>query len=232
MRGLYLWFSLCAAIIFVISLLYIYRQKYHITWHSFDGGYRIAEISNALTSKECDELMKLAYHNGMEDSYVWGKTNNEVRDNYRKSKQAWIPSHSLPVTLKMSKLSEMLTNLPQQNQEHIQIVQYDEGGRFDNHFDVCTSTDANNCQAMNSGAGERKATLLFYLNDEFSGGETVFPDIGFVSKPKKGKAILFWNTNSSEKVLWQSKHRGNSVQGGNKWIATIWSHPFSYPKVQ
>jgi len=222
---------LCAAIlVLVILLIHNSSRNMYIVWHTFDDGYRIAEIYNALSPSECDALCKLVQDTGMQDSYVWGKMSNEVRNNYRKSKQVWIPSDASSLTTKMCRLSETLTRIPKTNQEHIQIVQYDAGGRFDEHYDVCTSKDAQSCNAMNSGAGERTATLLFYLNDSFQGGETVFPEIGFVSKPKKGKAILFYNTNANEDVLWQSKHRGNPVQGGQKWIATIWSHPFPYPK--
>lgn len=223
---------LCAVILVVVILL-IHKSStnMHIIWHTFDNGYRIAEIYNALSANECDALCELSRNTGMQDSYIWGTMSNEVQNNYRKSKQVWLPCESSSITAKMCRLSEILTNIPKQNQEHIQVVHYDAGGRFDDHYDVCTSKDTHSCHTMNSGAGERKATLLFYLNDSFQGGETVFPDIGFVSTPKKGKAILFYNTNSNEELLWQSKHRGNPVEGGQKWIATIWSHPFPYPKI-
>ena len=57
-------------------------------------------------------------------------------------------------------------------------------------------------------------TLLIYLNDDFSGGETVFYDdswkVSKVITPEKGKALLF------DIDLW---HKGNEVISGTKhWI--------------
>lgn len=59
-----------------------------------------------------------------------------------------------------------------------------------------------------------KYTLLIYLNDDFSGGETVFYNDNFEPviqiAPKKGMALLF------DIDLW---HKGNMVTNGKKyWI--------------
>lgn len=60
-----------------------------------------------------------------------------------------------------------------------------------------------------------KYTLLIYLNDDFTGGETIFYDNFFreIQKvvPKKGSAIVFEIENNF--------HRGALVENGNKyWI--------------
>jgi hypothetical protein len=35
---------------------------------------------------------------------------------------------------------------------------------------------------------------------------------------------LFWSTDQHDNLLTESKHRGNRVEQGEKWIATVWSH--------
>ena len=73
-------------------------------------------------------------------------------------------------------------------------------------------------------------TLLVYLNDEFTGGETDFPAIQFTVRPKRGKAILFWNTDENEILHGEALHRGKQVISGEKYICTIWLHTRAIPR--
>jgi prolyl 4-hydroxylase len=78
--------------------------------------------------------------------------------------------------------------------------------------------------ANRNNSGQRKSTLLVYLNDTFTEGETEFPSLNIKIIPKKGKGIFFYNIGKDEKVLNDSYHKGNPVVNGEKWIATIWTH--------
>ncbi|XP_045167509.2 uncharacterized protein LOC123530800 [Mercenaria mercenaria] len=98
----------------------------------------------------------------------------------------------------------------------------------------------------------RYVTVLYYLNDVEEGGETAFPladlsygemvskentnwrnltsdchDAAVVIKPKKGKAIMWYNHLVDKKgyisfVEKRSYHGGCEVTKGTKWIATNW----------
>jgi hypothetical protein len=50
--------------------------------------------------------------------------------------------------------------------------------------------------------GKRMLILMVYLNDDFGGGETVFPHYGDSIKPKKGNILMF-------PPMWMYLHRGN-----------------------
>jgi hypothetical protein len=50
--------------------------------------------------------------------------------------------------------------------------------------------------------GKRFLIMMVYLNDDFEGGETVFPILGDTIKPKKGRLLLFPPT-------WNYLHHGN-----------------------
>ena len=50
--------------------------------------------------------------------------------------------------------------------------------------------------------GKRFLIMMVYLNDDFEGGETVFPLLGDTIKPKKGRLLLFPPT-------WNYLHHGN-----------------------
>lgn len=190
--------------------------------------YKVQEYPNLLSPQECDEIIELSKKNGLEQSYIVSDDKlNAYDSNFRKSDQTWMNRHSHPILEKLSKISEQLTGLPQVNQEMIQVVRYEKGGKFDAHFDPCVKGEEL-CKEMNRGAGQRRTTLLVYLNDVLKGGETEFVNLGVKVRPEKGKGILFWSTDENERVLEESKHRGCELLEGEKWIATIWSHPKMY----
>jgi len=195
--------------------------------HTF-GDFSITEYPQLLTSDECKRIIQLAKEHGMKESDVltYGKpSDTEVNTNHRKSKQAWIPDEKDPIFTKFAELTQIHSGIPKQNQEQSQVVVYDPNGKFDEHYDSCVYEDQEYCKRINNNAGQRRSTLLLYLNDDYDGGETEFTEIGLVIKPKAGKAIQFWSTDENENLLKKSKHRARPVLNGNKWICTKWSHP-------
>jgi hypothetical protein len=81
------------------------------------------------------------------------------------------------------------------------IVRYSPGGFYVAHADA--GLDLNG----------RYFTVLCYLNDDFQGGETCFPTLGFSMTPEKGKAIVFPST---------FLHRAEPVVAGTKYILVSW----------
>jgi prolyl 4-hydroxylase len=71
-------------------------------------------------------------------------------------------------------------------------------------------------------------TILVYLNDNFKGGETSFPMLDKKIKPEKGKAVIFYNTDTNGTILRKSKHAGIPVIEGEKWICNKWIHLNKY----
>ena len=73
---------------------------------------------------------------------------------------------------------------------------------------------------------------------EFSGGSTHFPEYDTHILPKRGKAIFWFNTverpdciDSLQDVRMsvnvKSRHAGNEVHSGIKWVCNRWVHPVS-----
>ena len=78
--------------------------------------------------------------------------------------------------------------------------------------------------------GPRILTFFLYLSDVEEGGETAFPDLGIVIKPKKGKALLWPSVQSKdlEKMDVRTNHEARVVVNGRKYGANVWIHSYNY----
>ena len=181
--------------------------------------YDIQEIPNFLSDEECDTIIELA-KDRLFTSKVYNGNDDNLDNSIRISEQCWLQDHIHPTIQKISDKSADITNTKDNMQEELQVVSYGPGGFFKPHYDSCYG-DEDYCNRLDSN-GYRLATVLIYLNDNFEGGETVFPNINKSVKPVKGKAVLFYNSTIDGKVIHESFHGGNPVKNGNKYICNKW----------
>lgn len=66
--------------------------------------------------------------------------------------------------------------------------------------------------------GQRVATVLVYLNDDYTGGETEFPHIGIKHRGKTGDALAFFGADGSGVPDPRSIHAGRAPNSGEKWV--------------
>jgi prolyl 4-hydroxylase len=64
--------------------------------------------------------------------------------------------------------------------------------------------------------------MLMYLNDVESGGETLFPQVGWSVVPRRGQAFYFEYGNGTGRSDPASLHASAPVRAGEKWVATKW----------
>ena len=202
--------------------LYVYwLSSEGVKYHKING-YTVVEIDDILSPAECDRLIKYSESQKMVKSEVvdkGGGSSHRLDTNTRNSKTLWIKDKEHELAMKMANTANKWTNHPISHQEDLQVVRYEEGGKFEDHYDT----------QYGSTTESRCATLLVYLNDNYDGGGTTFPEIGLTILPKKGKGILFWTLDDKNKIIPLAKHRGEKVFRGNKWICTKWTHikPFT-----
>jgi prolyl 4-hydroxylase len=134
------------------------------------------------------------------------------------------------------------TFLPEENGESMQILHYENGQKYEPHFDYFHD------QANLELGGHRIATVLMYLSNVEKGGETVFPmwkgkatqlkddswtecaKQGYAVKPRKGDALLFFNLHPNATTDSNSLHGSCPVVEGEKWSATRWIHVKSFER--
>src|SRR5262249_20077449 len=101
--------------------------------------------------------------------------------------------------------------------EDVSVLHYDVGQRFTPHFDFLDRKMPRFAELMAS-QGQRVATALVSLNEDYEGGETGFPKLEIKWKGRKGEAIFFWNIDAFGEGDERTQHAGRPPTRGQKWI--------------
>jgi hypothetical protein len=68
--------------------------------------------------------------------------------------------------------------------------------------------------------GQRVITFLIYLNDDYEGGETAFPEMGISHKGKTGEGLYFVNSLPDGSADIRTLHAGKPPTSNQKWIVS------------
>lgn len=234
---------------FTIYYCFVKKSKFKQVKLDNFGDKFYFEIEDVLTNEECDLLINKAKDKLINSKVMDVDKNNNYTDRQddkvRTSTQAWLEHDDNKFikekTLRIVNKYIKHNNIVNSNQfENIQVAKYQSGGEYKEHYDICHPYQAypehlNVCKKEFKIQGSvRYVTVIYYLNDGFNGGETYFPKLNIYIKPKKGKALIFFNCNldsNSNKtglcdIIDESQHAGLPVlEGGKtneKWIANVW----------
>jgi len=105
--------------------------------------------------------------------------------------------------------------------ENINILHYATGQQFARHFDFLDPEVPGHAQEI-AAKGQRVATFLVYLNDEYTGAETEFPLLEKRFRCRTGGALLFFNVELSGAPDRRTLHAGLAPRAGEKWLLSQW----------
>ena len=110
-----------------------------------------------------------------------------------------------------------------------QVLHYAVGQELKPHFDFLQRSVSD---AVAEEMGQRIATVLVYLNDDFDGGETDFPRAGVRHKGGQGDVITFANVDPSGAADPMTLHAGLPPSRGEKWLLSQWirNRPIAAPQ--
>ena len=123
--------------------------------------------------------------------------------------------HAL-VQARMSAACEM----PERMMEGPTVLHYAPGEQIQDHYDFVDPKSTPDYAGEIARNGQRVITFLVYLNDDYDGGETAFPDLGLVHKGRRGDALYFVNTLADLSPDMRALHAGRPTTRGEKWIVT------------
>ena len=200
---------------------------------------RVFEIDNFASATECEQLIALAQGN-FHKSTVYSGASPLHEAQTRSSSNAWLARETAALTdqlyqraAKVMQLDDALLRAPLDDgwdradehsvAESLQVVHYRVGEEYTAHHDFVYPKMTARHQPT------RFATLLLYLNDDYEGGQTVFPRAanaqhhdGVRIEPSRGKAVLFYNVLPDGNVDDLSQHSSEPVTRGEKYLANLW----------
>ena len=200
----------------LLVLIVNYKTSFYGYAKESDPYTRPHVFKNIITPDEANYILSKAIPL-FEESTILSGINSSVR----KSKTAWL-YHDDPVVYNIySRLSKQF-NFEIPNTEPLQIVKYEPGGYYNEHHDSCCD-DNDHCKDFYSNGGQRKLTILVYLNDDFEGGATYFPKLDLSIKAPKYGAVIFHPLDDNDELCHPlALHKGTEVTFGVKYICNIW----------
>lgn len=105
--------------------------------------------------------------------------------------------------------------------EKSMVLHYAVGQEFKPHHDYLDPSQPAHLADMRQ-FGQRLATCLIYLNDDFEGAETDFPTLGKTFRCERGGALVFANVNEQGRPDPRTLHAGLPPTKGEKWLFSQW----------
>ncbi len=109
--------------------------------------------------------------------------------------------------------------VPVRNAEGPTVLQYAPGEQITDHYDFVNVRTDNYADYIER-YGERIITFLLYLNDDYEGGETDFPQLGVRHKGTKREGLFFTNALPTGAPDFRMVHAGFPPNNGEKWIVS------------
>jgi prolyl 4-hydroxylase len=100
------------------------------------------------------------------------------------------------------------------------VLHYAPGEQIQDHYDFVDPKSTPDYAGEIARNGQRLITFLVYLNEDYDGGETAFPELGLVHKGCRGDAIYFVNVLPDLSPDLRTLHAGRPTTRGEKWIVT------------
>ena len=218
-------------IILIIILFILYNNITYTSTPQFKGrGYcninseyiQPKMFSNFISKEDADYIIQKSQPLFKESRLVSGSLAN-----IRKSETAWLSKND-PVVEKIIKRVCKISNIPFENSEKMQVVKYEPNGYYKPHYDA-SCDDKEECVNFEKNGGQRVITMIIYLNDDFTGGMTDFPNLKMEFIPKKYSSLFFYSLEKNgNKCHPLSLHAGTPVKTGIKYIANVWLRERKY----
>lgn len=173
---------------------------------------RVESLKGFLTADECAFLINRATP-VLEDSVVINPaTGAFMRDPIRTSRAAAFPFVTEdPAIHAINRRIAAASGTIYEQGEPLQVLSYEPGQEYKLHSD-----------ALAAGGNQRILTFLTYLNDDFEGGDTYFPDLELSFRGRSGDAILFANVDGGGRPDMRARHAGRPVLSGRKMLLSKW----------
>lgn len=181
----------------------------------------IISIPNALSPLLCDYLIATTTALMQPSKVVDASEASAVSAQYRTSDGAvLLPAQMDIIHVGILRQLATFAGIDPQQGEFLSLLRYKPGQEYRPHHDFLKEDTKDYSKVK--ACGQRKLTLLTYLNEGYEGGATAFPKLDITYKGQTGDALRFDNTDHTGAPHQDSLHAGVPVETGEKWLATLW----------
>lgn len=152
------------------------------------------------------------------------KDGSSVLDSCRTSSGSFFNNPHDPIYSYLISKIAVFTRINSSRFEHVQILRYEPKQEYKPHHDFFQPNQVKQLQR----GGQRIRTVLIYLSDVDLGGETYFPHLSLVIKPRMGRMVTWRNTDENINPFDISLHAGLPVLQGVKFVLTCWIREGDY----
>jgi prolyl 4-hydroxylase len=186
------------------------------------AGPAIFAVEGFLAPAICDALRARA-DTLMEPARVYDPATGEGRlEGARTNHAAQLdPARMDVMTVLVRERIARAAGLPVPGLEWTQVLRYAVGQTFDWHVDWLDPAVPGYADDLRR-RGQRIATCLVYLNDDYAGGETAFEAGDLRWRGRKGDMLLWANTLPDGGIDRRTRHAGLPPTAGEKWVLSQW----------
>ena len=182
---------------------------------------KVFTISNFITEDECNHFIEISKPK-MKRSVVSDDKKGTVSKG-RTGENCWLQHFTDEITGRVANRIAKVVGLPIENAESYQVVYYNAGQKYDQHYDAYHKNSTDKSKRCLRQGGQRVITALVYLNNVEEGGHTSFPNLKIKVEPEKGKLLIFHNCyEGTTNVHINSLHAGTAPIKGEKYAFNLW----------
>lgn len=166
-----------------------------------------------LSKDHCDKLVERAKSTKLfnQDSTI--SSSGVQKGSYRTSQSFTLLDRKL-----MKELAQSL-NVELNKMERPLLIRYKKGEEFKPHVDFHIEGTENYEQRVRNG--QRTLSFVFYLNENYTGGELNFNKLDETIATMQGDLLVIVNQFPDGSMNWESSHASLSISKGTKYILLI-----------
>lgn len=183
-----------------------------------NGDPLIRRFPGFLNSRVCDWLIERARPKLSRALVYDVTTGDDVADSSRTNTHAVFNNMEADlVHLMVQARMSLACGQSVSHMEAATVLHYGVGEEIRNHYDFVAPNRPGYDDEVRR-RGHRVVTFLVYLNEDYEGGETVFPRLDLKLRGRTGEGMYFVNVLDNKKPDLRTLHSGAPPTSGEKWV--------------
>ena len=193
-------------------------HKPPVTASTFSADPLVRGFQDFANHQVCRWLIKRA-SGKLHRAEVYDSISEEITTHYTRTNRSALfnmMESDMATVLVQTRMSAC-TGVPFRHFEPMSVLHYAVGEKIDPHFDFIDPQSPDYDKQI-AERGQRIITFLVYLNEDYEGGTTDFPELGLSHKGSTGEGLFFVNALPDGSSDVRTLHAGRAPETGEKWV--------------